>query len=278
MNDQQLIESQWEERARLGPATAPQELHDAVARTLAELDAGRLRVAQKLASGWVVHEWLKKAVLLSFRLRDNAVMGADGESGLRYYDKVEPKFAGYDEARFRASGIRVVPPAAARHGAFIGRNVVLMPSFVNIGAYIDEGTMVDTWATVGSCAQIGKNVHLSGGVGIGGVLEPLQAAPTIIEDNCFIGARSEVVEGVIVEQDAVLSMGVFIGASTRIYDRESGEVIFGRVPRGAVVVPGSLPAKDGTHSLNCAVIVKRVDAQTRAKTGINALLREVLEA
>jgi 2,3,4,5-tetrahydropyridine-2,6-dicarboxylate N-succinyltransferase len=213
-------------------------------------------------------------VLLSFRLRDNAVMGGGDElDPLRFYDKVDGKFSRFDAERFRASGVRVVPPATARRGAYIARNVVLMPSFVNIGAYVDEGTMVDTWATVGSCAQIGRNVHLSGGVGIGGVLEPVQAAPTIIEDNCFIGARSEVVEGVIVEQDAVLSMGVYIGASTRIYDRESGQVLYGRVPRGAVVVPGSLPARDGTHSLYCAVIVKRVDAQTRAKTGINELLR-----
>jgi len=275
MTQQEIIEQGWTQRAELHPASAPQALRNAVEQAIDGLDSGRLRVAEKSASGWVVHEWLKKAVLLSFRLQDNRIIGSSDKTGLRYYDKVDPKFTTFDESRFRDSGVRVVPPAMARRGAFIARNVVLMPSFVNIGAYIDEGTMVDTWATVGSCAQIGRNVHLSGGVGIGGVLEPLQAAPTIIEDNCFIGARSEVVEGVIVEQDAVLSMGVFIGASTRIYDRERGEILYGRVPRGAVVVPGSLPAKDGTHSLYCAVIVKRVDAQTRAKTGINELLREV---
>jgi 2,3,4,5-tetrahydropyridine-2-carboxylate N-succinyltransferase len=273
MTHEQIIEQAWEERAHWTPASAPQELRDAVAQTLDALDEGRLRVAEKIEGAWAVHQWLKKAVLLSFRLQDNEVLGG-AEADLRYYDKVPPKFASYDAERFRAAGVRVVPPAMARRGAYIARNVVLMPCFVNIGARIDEGTMVDTWATVGSCAQIGRNVHLSGGVGIGGVLEPLQAAPTIIEDNCFIGARSEVVEGVIVEQDAVLSMGVFIGASTRIYDRESGEVLYGRVPRGAVVVPGSMPARDGTHSLYCAVIVKRVDAQTRSKTGINELLRE----
>jgi 2,3,4,5-tetrahydropyridine-2-carboxylate N-succinyltransferase len=269
---QSIIEQAWAERAALGPASAPPALREAVEAALAELDSGHLRVAEKIDGAWVVHQWLKKAVLLSFRLRDNAVMGGP-EGPLRFYDKVDSKFAGFDAERFRASGVRVVPPAVARRGAYIARNVVLMPSFVNIGAYIDEGTMVDTWATVGSCAQIGRNVHLSGGVGIGGVLEPVQAAPTVIEDNCFIGARSEVVEGVVVEQDAVISMGVYIGASTRIYDRESGQVLYGRVPRGAVVVSGSLPARDGSHSLYCAVIVKRVDAQTRAKTGINELLR-----
>ena len=272
MSIQSIIEQAWAERAALGPASAPPALREAVEAALAELDSGRLRVAEKIDGAWVVHQWLKKAVLLSFRLRDNAVMGGP-EGPLRFYDKVDSKFAGFDAERFRASGVRVVPPAVARRGAYIARNVVLMPSFVNIGAYIDEGTMVDTWATVGSCAQIGRNVHLSGGVGIGGVLEPVQAAPTVIEDNCFIGARSEVVEGVVVEQDAVISMGVYIGASTRIYDRESGQVLYGRVPRGAVVVSGSLPARDGSHSLYCAVIVKRVDAQTRAKTGINELLR-----
>jgi 2,3,4,5-tetrahydropyridine-2-carboxylate N-succinyltransferase len=274
MTHQTIIEQAWEERAQLTPGSAPQALRNAVEQVIDQLDTGRLRVAEKIGPDWVVHQWLKKAVLLSFRLQDNRVLGGADDTGLRYYDKVEPKFATYDAARFQAGGVRVVPPAMARRGAYIGRNVVLMPCFVNIGARIDEGTMVDTWATVGSCAQIGKNVHLSGGVGIGGVLEPLQASPTIIEDNCFIGARSEVVEGVIVEQDAVLSMGVFIGASTRIYDRERAEVSYGRVPRGAVVVPGSLPSKDGTHSLYCAVIVKRVDAQTRSKTGINELLRE----
>jgi 2,3,4,5-tetrahydropyridine-2,6-dicarboxylate N-succinyltransferase len=269
-----IIEEAWPERTSLTPSAAPARLRDAVEAALSDLDSGRLRVAEKVDGAWVVHQWLKKAVLLSFRLRENAVMGGAGQDDpLRFYDKVDSKFSHFGADEFRASGVRVVPPAVARRGAYIARNVVLMPSFVNIGAYIDEGTMVDTWATVGSCAQIGRNVHLSGGVGIGGVLEPVQAAPTVIEDNCFIGARSEVVEGVIVEQDAVISMGVYIGASTRIYDRESGQILYGRVPRGAVVVSGSLPAKDGSHSLYCAVIVKRVDAQTRAKTGINELLR-----
>jgi 2,3,4,5-tetrahydropyridine-2-carboxylate N-succinyltransferase len=275
MTHQETIDHAWEQRGQLTPANAAPALRAAVDAVLEQLDAGQLRVAEKIDNAWVVHQWLKKAVLLSFRLRDNAILRGGADSALRFYDKVDTKFGDFDEARFRAAGVRVVPPAVARRGAFIGRNVVLMPSFVNIGAYVDEGTMVDTWATVGSCAQIGKNVHLSGGVGIGGVLEPVQAAPTIIEDNCFIGARSEVVEGVIVEQDAVLSMGVFIGASTRIYDRENGQVLYGRVPRGAVVVPGSLPARDGSHSLYCAVIVKRVDEQTRAKTAINELLRSV---
>ncbi|HXY05169.1 MAG TPA: 2,3,4,5-tetrahydropyridine-2,6-dicarboxylate N-succinyltransferase [Burkholderiaceae bacterium] len=274
MTHQNTIEQAWEERSRLTAESASAPLREAIDQTLEQLDSGRLRVAEKRDGGWIVHQWIKKAVLLSFRLQSNRVLGNEADTALRFYDKVDTKFSRYDEARFRSSGIRVVPPAVARRGAYIARNVVLMPSFVNIGAYVDEGTMVDTWATVGSCAQIGRNVHLSGGVGIGGVLEPVQAAPTIIEDNCFIGARSEVVEGVIVEQDAVLSMGVYIGASTRIYDRETGQVLFGRVPRGAVVVPGSMPAKDGTHSLYCAVIVKRVDAQTRAKTAINDLLRE----
>ena len=272
MSIEAIIEEAWPQRASLTPSAAPAQLREAVETALGELDAGRLRVAQKVDGGWIVHQWLKKAVLLSFRLRDNAVMGGERDA-LRFYDKVEPKYSRYSADDFRASGVRVVPPAMARRGAYIARNVVLMPSFVNIGAYIDEGTMVDTWSTVGSCAQIGRNVHLSGGVGIGGVLEPVQAAPTVIEDNCFIGARSEVVEGVVVEQDAVISMGVYIGASTRIYDRETGQILYGRVPRGAVVVSGSLPAKDGSHSLYCAVIVKRVDAQTRAKTGINELLR-----
>ncbi len=272
--NQTTIEEAWEDRAQLTALTAPALLHEAIADTIDQLDAGRLRVAEKRGGEWVVNQWIKKAVLLSFRLRDNRVMNGGADSALRFYDKVDTKFGSYDEARFRDAGVRVVPPATARRGAFIARNVVLMPSYVNIGAYVDEGTMVDTWATVGSCAQIGKNVHLSGGVGIGGVLEPLQASPTIIEDNCFIGARSEIVEGVIVEQDAVISMGVYLGASTRIYDRETGQVLYGRVPRGAVVVPGSMPAKDGTHSLYCAVIVKRVDAQTRAKTAINEMLRD----
>jgi 2,3,4,5-tetrahydropyridine-2,6-dicarboxylate N-succinyltransferase len=274
---QDVIEQAWPERASLTPSSAPAQVREAVEAALSGLDSGRLRVAERTDGAWIVHQWLKKAVLLSFRLRENVVMGGSQSDALRdplrFYDKVESKFARFDAEQFRASGVRVVPPAVARRGAYIARNVVLMPSFVNIGAYIDEGTMVDTWATVGSCAQIGRNVHLSGGVGIGGVLEPVQAGPTIIEDNCFIGARSEVVEGVIVEQDAVISMGVYIGASTRIYDRESGQILYGRVPRGAVVVSGSLPARDASHSLYCAVIVKRVDAQTRAKTGINELLR-----
>ncbi|MGE4336337.1 MAG: 2,3,4,5-tetrahydropyridine-2,6-dicarboxylate N-succinyltransferase [Pigmentiphaga sp.] len=267
---QATLEQAWEERATLSPTTASAAVREAVEHALGELDKGTLRVAEKLSGQWTVHEWLKKAVLLSFRLDDNAVMG---QQSLQFFDKVPTKFQNYTAADFQAGGFRVVPPAVARRGSFIARNVVLMPSYVNIGAYVDEGTMVDTWATVGSCAQIGKNVHLSGGVGIGGVLEPLQANPTIIEDNCFIGARSEVVEGVIVERDSVLAMGTFISQSTKIYDRSSGEVFYGRVPSGSVVVPGSLPAADGSHSLACAVIVKRVDAQTRAKTSINDLLR-----
>lgn len=267
---QNVINQAWDDRASLSPASAPAEVRDAVEHVISALDAGSLRVAEKTGSDWTVHQWVKKAVLLSFRLHDNAVMG---QAPLQFFDKVPSKFDGYDDAAFRAGGFRVVPPAVARRGSFIGKNVVLMPSYVNIGAYVDEGTMVDTWATVGSCAQIGKNVHLSGGVGIGGVLEPLQANPTIIEDNCFIGARSEVVEGVIVERDSVLAMGVFLSQSTKIYDRTTGEIMYGRVPSGSVVVPGSLPAVDGSHSLACAVIVKRVDAQTRAKTSINDLLR-----
>jgi len=272
MNSQQIIEGAWERRAELSPANAPGDVRRAVDETLAKLDAGELRVAEKRNGQWVVHQWVKKAVLLSFRLQDNQVM--DGGGFTRYYDKVPGKFAAYTERDFAAGGFRVVPPAMVRRGAFIARNVVLMPSYVNIGAYVDEGTMVDTWATVGSCAQIGKNVHLSGGVGIGGVLEPLQANPTIIEDNCFIGARSEIVEGVIVEENSVISMGVYIGQSTKIYDRATGEVTYGRIPAGSVVVSGSLPSADGNYSLYCAVIVKRVDAQTRAKTAINDLLRE----
>jgi 2,3,4,5-tetrahydropyridine-2-carboxylate N-succinyltransferase len=267
---QSIIEQAWENRADLSPAKAPADVRAAVDETIAMLDAGTLRVAEKRDGQWQTHEWAKKAVLLSFRLQDNAVM-QDGTS--RYFDKVAPKFAGYDEAAFKAGGFRVVPPAVARRGSFIAKNVILMPSYVNIGAYVDEGTMVDTWATVGSCAQIGKNVHLSGGVGIGGVLEPLQANPTIIEDNCFIGARSEVVEGVIVEENSVISMGVYIGQSTKIYDRATKTVSYGRIPAGSVVVSGNLPSADGSHSLYCAVIVKKVDAQTRAKTSINELLR-----
>jgi 2,3,4,5-tetrahydropyridine-2,6-dicarboxylate N-succinyltransferase len=269
------IDQAWEDRAQLSPKNAPQSVRQAVAQVLDQLNAGSLRVAEKLtdAAGktdWVTHQWIKKAVLLSFRLEDNQVMPA---GSLNFYDKVPTKFANYTAEQFQAGGFRVVPPAVVRRGAFIGKNVVVMPSYVNIGAYVDEGTMVDTWATVGSCAQIGKNVHLSGGVGIGGVLEPLQANPTIIGDNCFVGARSEVVEGVIVEDNSVLSMGVFIGQSTKIVDRATGEVIYGRVPSGSVVVPGSMPTADGKLSLYCAVIVKRVDAQTRAKTSINDLLR-----
>jgi 2,3,4,5-tetrahydropyridine-2-carboxylate N-succinyltransferase len=267
---QSTIEAAWEDRAKLQPGSAPAKIGEAVAGVIERLDRGELRVAEKTAGRWTVHEWIKKAVLLSFRLEDNRIIQA-GE--MRYFDKVETKFASFDKERFTRAGVRVVPPAVARKGAYIAKNVVLMPSYVNIGAYVDEGTMVDTWATVGSCAQIGKNVHLSGGVGIGGVLEPLQASPTIIEDNCFIGARSEIVEGVVVEENSVISMGVFIGASTRIYHRGTGEIIYGRVPAGSVVVPGSLPSPDGKYSLYCAVIVKQVDAQTRAKTGINELLR-----
>ena len=267
---QSTIETAFENRASLTPANAERRLREAVDEVLAQLDSGKLRVAQKQGSEWVTHQWIKKAVLLSFRIDDNAVI-RDGYTN--YYDKVPAKFADFSSKDFRAGGFRVVPPAAVRRGAFIGRNVVLMPSYVNLGAYVDEGTMVDTWATVGSCAQIGKNVHLSGGVGIGGVLEPLQANPTIIEDNCFIGARSEIVEGVILGEGSVISMGVYIGQSTRIYHRESGEVLYGRVPPGSVVVSGNLPAADGKYSLYCAVIVKQVDARTRAKTSINELLR-----
>jgi 2,3,4,5-tetrahydropyridine-2,6-dicarboxylate N-succinyltransferase len=262
-----IIDEAWEKRAALNPANAPRALRDAVEEVIAGLDSGRLRVAEKAGGAWITHQWIKKAVLLSFRLEDNRVM----EGGAtRYFDKVGSKFTGFD---FSAGGFRVVPPAMARRGAYLAKNVVLMPSFVNIGAYVDEGTMVDTWATVGSCAQIGKNVHLSGGVGIGGVLEPLQANPVIIEDNCFIGARSEVVEGVIVEENSVISMGVFLGQSTRILDRATGQILYGRVPAGSVVVSGSLPSPDGKYGLYCAVIVKKVDAKTRAKTSLNELLR-----
>lgn len=266
----EIIEQYFASRAEITPDNASAELRDAVASALASLEDGSLRVARPEGGGWIVNEWLKKAVLLSFRLRGSEVLG---DEQLRYYDLVKPQFADWSSEDFAQRGFRCVPPAAVRSGAHIGRNVVLMPSFVNIGAYVGEGTMVDTWATVGSCAQIGANVHLSGGVGIGGVLEPLQASPTIIEDNCFIGARSEVVEGVVIGEGSVLSMGVFIGQSTKIYNRDTGEISYGSVPPGSVVVPGSLPAKDGSHSLNCAVIVKQVDAQTRAKTEINELLR-----
>lgn len=276
---QQIIDQAWEDRAEFSPKTAPAAVREAVAQVLDQLDRGALRVAQKDSGSWVVNQWIKKAVLLSFRMEDNFVMaaggsGANSANAMQFYDKVPTKFADYTQEDFAKGGFRVVPPAVARRGSFIGKNVVLMPSFVNIGAYVDEGTMVDAWATVGSCAQIGKNVHLSGGVGIGGVLEPMQAGPTIIEDNCFIGARSEIVEGVVVEENSVISMGVYIGQSTKIYDRATGEVSYGRIPAGSVVVSGNLPSSDGSHSLYCAVIVKRVDAKTRAKTGINELLRD----
>ena len=266
-----LINEAFENRAALSPGGAPRDVRDAVEETLGLLDQGQLRVAEKRDGHWVVNEWTKKAVLLSFRLNDNVVMPGGSTN---YFDKVPGKFSNLDEEAFKRIGARIVPPAMARRGCYIAPNVILMPSYVNIGAYVDSGTMVDTWATVGSCAQIGKNVHLSGGVGIGGVLEPLQASPTIIEDNCFIGARSEVVEGVVVGEGSVISMGVFIGQSTKIYDRTTGQITQGYVPPGSVVVSGNLPAKDGSHSLYCAVIVKRVDAQTRAKVSINELLRD----
>src|SRR5687768_17248506 len=267
-----IIDEAWEDRAAITPAKAPKKLRAAVKAVIDGLDSGELRVAEKVNGKWVTHQWLKKAVLLSFRLEDNRVMKGGSTS---YFDKVASKFSSFSGKKFKDSGVRVVPPAMARRGAYIAKNVVLMPSYVNIGAYVDEGTMVDTWATVGSCAQIGKNVHLSGGVGIGGVLEPVQANPTIIEDNCFIGARSEIVEGVIVGENSVISMGVYIGQSTKIYHRETGEISYGRVPSGSVVVSGNLPSADGKYSLYCAVIVKQVDAKTRAKTGINELLRGI---
>ena len=271
---QQTIDAAWENRADLSPATASAEVISAVEQVIAQLNNGQLRVATREGVGqWTVHQWIKKAVLLSFRLKGNETIRA-GE--LAFFDKVQTKFSDLDEAAMRASGVRVVPPAVARHGSYIGNGAVLMPSYVNIGAYVGEGTMVDTWATVGSCAQIGKNVHLSGGVGIGGVLEPLQAGPTIIEDNCFIGARSEVVEGVIVEENSVLGMGVYLGQSTPIFNRETGEISYGRVPSGSVVVSGNLPKKTGggqDYSMYAAIIVKTVDAQTRSKTSINDLLR-----
>ena len=269
---QSIIDQAWENRAQLDPAAPPPAVNEAVEQVIQYLDNGTLRVADQQDVGqWQVNQWVKRAVLLSFRLRNNRVM-ATGD-GLKFFDKVENKFNEWDEAQFKQSGIRVVPSAVARKGCYIASNTVLMPSYVNIGAYIDSGTMVDTWATVGSCAQIGKNVHLSGGVGIGGVLEPIQAGPTIIEDGCFVGARSEVVEGVVVEKNAVISMGVYIGQSTRIYDRETGEISYGRIPAGSVVVSGSLPSKDGSYSLYCAVIVKKVDDKTRSKVGVNELLR-----
>jgi 2,3,4,5-tetrahydropyridine-2-carboxylate N-succinyltransferase len=269
---QNIIEEAFERRAEINPGNADSTVRNAVNEALAMLDNGTARVAEKQNGDWVVNQWLKKAVLLSFRLNDNRPM-AGGET--QYFDKVEPKFANFSEADFNKAGVRVVPPAAARRGSYIAPGVVLMPSYVNIGAYVDSGAMVDTWATVGSCAQIGKNVHLSGGVGIGGVLEPLQAGPTIIEDNCFIGARSEVVEGVIVEEGSVISMGVYIGQSTKIFNRMTGEITYGRIPAGSVVVSGNLPSKCGTYSLYCAVIVKQVDEKTRGKVGINELLRDI---
>jgi len=269
-----IIENAFEIRAEINPKNAPKEIKDTVDEVLNNLNNGSLRVATRIKDSqeWETHQWIKKAVLLSFRLYDNEVM----KSGYtNYFDKVNSKFANFTDEDFKAGGYRVVPNAIARRGSFIGKNVVLMPSYVNIGAYVDEGTMVDTWATVGSCAQIGKNVHLSGGVGIGGVLEPIQAGPTIIGDNCFIGARSEVVEGVVVEDNAVISMGVYIGQSTKIYDRETGEVTYGRIPKGSVVVSGNLPSKEGSYSLYCAVIVKKVDEKTLGKVGINELLRGI---
>jgi 2,3,4,5-tetrahydropyridine-2-carboxylate N-succinyltransferase len=269
---QQIIESAWDNRANISVKSAPKEVVDAVEHVINELNKGTLRVATRQAVGkWTVHQWVKKAVLLSFRLKDNEIIKA-GDLG--FYDKVPTKFADLTAEQMAATGVRVVPPAVARRGSYIAKGAILMPSYVNIGAYVDENTMVDTWATVGSCAQIGKNVHLSGGVGIGGVLEPVQAGPTIIEDNCFIGARSEIVEGVVVEENSVISMGVYIGQSTKIYDRATGEIHYGRVPAGSVVVSGNLPSADGKYSLYCAVIVKRVDAQTRAKTSLNDLLRD----
>ena len=269
---QNIIEAAFERRAEITPRTVEPQLKEAIQTVIAKLDSGELRVAERVSVGnWITHQWIKKAVLLSFRIEDNAFIKGGFTN---YFDKVPSKFADYNSRDFREGGFRVVPPAAARRGSYIAKNVVLMPSYVNIGGYVDEGSMVDTWATVGSCAQIGKNVHLSGGVGIGGVLEPLQANPTIIGDNCFVGARSEVVEGVIVEDNCVISMGVFIGQSTKIYDRATGEIIYGRVPEGSVVVSGNLPSKDGSYSLYCAVIVKKVDAQTRSKTSINELLRD----
>tara|TARA_B110000879_G_scaffold46894_1_gene66049 strand:+ start:709 stop:1536 length:828 start_codon:yes stop_codon:yes gene_type:complete len=271
---QSIIEAAFEDRANINPANATAEVKSTVESVLADLDSGTLRVASRIGDtqNWEVHQWLKMAVLLSFRLEDNVLLD-DGVA--KYFDKVPTKFANYTEQDFKDGGFRVVPNAIARRGSFVGKNAVLMPSYVNIGAYVGEGTMVDTWATVGSCAQIGKNVHLSGGVGIGGVLEPLQAGPTIIGDNCFIGARSEVVEGVVVEDNSVISMGVYIGQSTKIYDRETGKVTYGRIPAGSVVVSGNLPSKDGSYSLYCAVIVKKVDAKTLSKVGINELLRGI---
>jgi 2,3,4,5-tetrahydropyridine-2-carboxylate N-succinyltransferase len=267
---QSIIEQAFDNRSDISPSTVDPKIKDAILSSIELLDRGEARVAEKVDGEWVVNQWLKKAVLLSFAIRENEIMPG-GETN--YFDKVPSKFADYDQARFQQDGFRVVPPAAVRKGSFIAPGAVLMPSYVNIGAYVDSGTMVDTWATVGSCAQIGKNVHLSGGVGIGGVLEPIQAGPVIIEDDCFIGARSEIVEGVVVEKGSVISMGVYLGQSTKILDRETGEVSYGRIPAGSVVVSGSMPSADGTHSLYCAVIVKKVDEKTRSKTGLNELLR-----
>jgi len=269
---QEIIDSNFEKRAEITPRTVSTHVKEAVIHAIDLLDTGKLRVAEKIDGQWKVHEWLKKAVLLYFRIQDNEFLKGGFTN---YYDKVPSKFSDYNSRSFSESGVRVVPPASARKGSYIAPSVVLMPSYVNIGAYVDSGTMVDTWATVGSCAQIGKNVHLSGGVGIGGVLEPLQANPTIIEDNCFIGARSEVVEGVIVEKGSVISMGVYIGQSTKIYNRETDEVSYGRIPAGSVVVSGNLPSKNGKYSLYCAVIVKQVDEKTLSKVGINELLRSI---
>ncbi|MCT9811939.1 2,3,4,5-tetrahydropyridine-2,6-dicarboxylate N-succinyltransferase [Acidovorax sp. Be4] len=269
---QSIIDAAWDNRANLSPASAPKEIVDAVEHVIAQLNDGHLRVATQQGVGqWTVHQWIKKAVLLSFRLKDNVLMSS---GSLNFFDKVPTKYEGMSEADIAATGVRVVPPAVARRGSFIAKGAILMPSYVNIGAYVGEGTMVDTWATVGSCAQVGKNVHLSGGVGLGGVLEPLQANPTIIEDNCFIGARSEVVEGVIVEENSVISMGVYIGQSTPIYDRATGEITYGRVPAGSVVVSGNLPKDNGRYSMYAAIIVKKVDAKTRSTTSLNDLLRD----
>ena len=267
-----LIENAFEERASISPTNSSQEIRDAVNTTISQLNSGELRVAEKIDGDWVVNQWAKKAVLLNFRLNNNRVQDA---GFTKFYDKVDMKYANYTDDDFRTDGVRVVPTAVVRNGAYIAKNTVLMPSYVNVGAYVDEGCMIDTWATVGSCAQVGKNVHLSGGAGLGGVLEPLQAGPTIIEDNCFIGARSEVVEGVVVEENSVISMGVYIGQSTKIYNRMTGEITYGRIPAGSVVVSGNLPSKDGTHSLYCAVIVKQVDSKTRGKVSVNELLRIV---
>ena len=271
-NLQSTIDAAWEDRANLSPKSASKEVLEAVEHTISQLNNGTLRVATRESVGvWTTHQWIKKAVLLSFRLKDNEMMRA-GDLG--FFDKVQTKFAHLSEEEMRATGVRVVPPAVARRGSFIAKGAILMPSYVNIGAWVGEGTMVDTWATVGSCAQVGNNVHLSGGVGLGGVLEPLQANPTIIEDNCFIGARSEVVEGVIVEENSVISMGVYLGQSTPIYDREADTVSYGRIPAGSVVIAGNMPKAGGKYSLYCAVIVKKVDAKTRATTSLNDLLRD----